>query len=118
MNEGWFLPPKGVPMTQYLVIHYGDIRPQNEQELAQCVTKWTAWQREIGSALLQKGNPLVRAKMVGTDLKLGGSKHEESASGYSVIQAESFEEAAALFKNCPTMQDGGHVELNMAYPIF
>lgn len=65
---------------------------------------WIGWFDQLGDHLAQRGDAVNDARTVGlTD----GTR----IGGYSVISAESFDEAAALAATCPGVQWGGGVEI-------
>jgi hypothetical protein len=66
---------------------------------------WQAWFEELGSSLVDAGNPVFSRETVGrtpSDTVLGG---------YSLITAKDLEEAVALAQGCPYIGAGGGVEV-------
>ena len=66
---------------------------------------WNSWFQELGSHVVDAGNPVFERSTLGstdTDTVLGG---------YSLISAESLDAAVELARGCPTLQNGGGVEI-------
>jgi hypothetical protein len=79
--------------------------PDSFQPGPEAAAAWTAWFEQLGSHVEDRGNPaFARASLgnVGSDTVLGG---------YTLISADSLDEAAALTKTHPLMTRGGGVEI-------
>lgn len=65
--------------------------------------------------MTDRGNRLVPSgKVVRADNVIADGPYteiKESIAGYSIIKAESIEEAAELAKDCPILAFGGNVEV-------
>jgi hypothetical protein len=72
---------------------------------------WGAWFQELGSAVLEPGNPTFESTAVGNT---GG---DTRVGGYSVIEADDLESAATLAKGCPTLTRGGGVDVGLITEI-
>lgn len=89
--------------------------PQEEKEKS--MQAWMEWAKKCGDKLVDLGQPLGN----GQALKAGGngqpSKHD--VAGYSVLQAESMEEAKKLLQDHPHLQWDGScsIEVHEAMPI-
>jgi len=87
------------------------------EEMQQHMQKWHAWIAEglqqgwmldRGNGLRQEGR-VVNAKQVVLDGPFVESK--EIVGGFSIVQADTIEEAAELAKGCPALLTGGSVEV-------
>ena len=67
---------------------------------------WAAWFGELGAAVIDFGNRVSRASMVG-----GAGTDPDALSGYVVVTADGLDSAVALAKGCPGLQGGGRVEV-------
>ncbi|WP_166417200.1 YciI family protein [Cochlodiniinecator piscidefendens] len=98
-------------MAQFLFVYHGGATPKDEAETAEVMAAWGAWFEGMGSAVVVPGAPVgmsqtVSATGVAND---GGSN---PASGYTVIEATSIDDATAHAKNCPMVVNGsGSVEV-------
>jgi len=66
---------------------------------------WDDWFRSLGSSLIDRGNPIVARRAIGScgpGTELGG---------YTVFETDSFENAAAIAADCPFMEGDGGVEI-------
>lgn len=68
---------------------------------------WTAWFGQLGATVVDFGNRVSRATMVGGN----GSAEKDALSGYIVVNADSLEAAAKLAQGCPGLKSGGRVEV-------
>jgi hypothetical protein len=78
---------------------------QWEQWIGEAMQK--GWMVSPGDGLLPEGR-VVSAKLV-TDGPFVEAK--EIVGGYSIVQADSIDEAAKLAKGCPSLSVGGNVEV-------
>ena len=86
------------------------------EEMQASLAAWNTWFGGMGEHLVDAGNPFGPSRTVATD----GAASEGAASrvtGYSVIQAESLDEASAMAKSCPNLADGGGVEIYETFNI-
>jgi hypothetical protein len=87
------------------------------EAMQQQMQKWSTWIGEglqkgwmldCGDGLTQAGR-VVTAKKVVTDGPFVESK--EIVGGFSIVQADTIDAAAALAKGCPALLTGGSVEV-------
>lgn len=83
-------------MKKFVIFHYGYENPTPE-----IMDAWSKWFESIGEKIVDPGSPLGPGKEIsrsGTkDLSLG----LESLTGYTIIRADSMEEAEKVAKDCP-----------------
>jgi hypothetical protein len=77
---------------------------------------WIKWNRDHAGTVVDMGGPLSRTKKV---TKNGIADVRNNLGGYSIVQAESQEEAAKMFLNHPhfTIFPGDGVEIMECLPI-
>ena len=83
-------------MSDYLLLFQGGAMPETEEAQKQAMDAWTAWFTELGAAVKDQGNPFTgAAKSIAADgaVSDGGGG---SASGYTVLTADSLDAAVAL----------------------
>ncbi|MFK7819021.1 MAG: YciI family protein [Planctomycetaceae bacterium] len=91
-----------------------EMSPEQMQQVLQHWMNWiqggmeAGWMIDGGDALLPVGK-VVRADGTITDGPFVESK--ELVGGFSIVQADSVEEAAKLTENCPIFVAGGNVEV-------
>lgn len=85
------------------------------EEQQKGMADWNKWIQDRAKDLADPGAPLGRTKRITAD---GVSEAKNDIGGYSVVQAESAEEAAALFEDNPHVRmKGAWVELIECLPM-
>ncbi|MGO8959932.1 MAG: YciI family protein [Streptosporangiaceae bacterium] len=90
-------------MPRYVLSYHSptDYTPSAETRAA-----WTAWFDGMGDQLVDQGKPVIAR------VSLGNCDPDSTAlGGYSVIQADDMEAAAAVAKGCPHLDRAGGVEV-------
>jgi hypothetical protein len=106
-------------MADYLLLYSGGSMPETEQEQAAVMQAWTSWFETLGSALKDGGNPFTpgAARTVGADGSIKEGGIAPSASGYSIIQADSLDAAADLAKGCPVTMGGASISVYETFSV-
>jgi len=96
-------------MTDYLLLYNGGGMPETEEEQAAVMQAWNTWMEGLGAALKDGGNPFSpgAAKTIGADGSIRDG--DGTATGYSIIQADSLDGAADLAKGCPVLEGGASI---------
>lgn len=99
-------------MSNYLLIYSGvgwDILPSSAKEQAR--DAWSSWFQQLGSAVVDRGNPVGggQAKTISDEGNVTDPPF--TITGYSILQAESFEAAVSLAKSCPLLSSSGQVSV-------
>lgn len=104
-------------MADFVLLYRGGGSPQSDEERAAVMDAWTAWFGALGGAVKDGGNPFTEtAKHVRSDGSVGEVAASGLASGYSILQAGSLDEATTLAKDCPILQGGGEIEIYEVFP--
>lgn len=74
---------------------------------AGAIALWDSWIESLGAHLLDHGNRVSDARMIG---KCEG---DTRSSGYTVITAVSLDAAVALARQCPFLDKGGGIEVGV-----
>lgn len=82
----------------------------SEEDMQKAMQPWIDWFNSVGDGLLDRGMPLGNGKHVTTS---GVSESTSQIMGYSMIQAESMDQALELAKKQPhlTIGEGRSVEV-------
>lgn len=91
------------------------LAPTPEEQQASTAA-WGTWFAGMGEHVVDAGNPFGPSTTLASD----GSASAGAASrltGYSVVEAESLDAAAALAKGCPNLADGGDVQIYETFNI-
>jgi hypothetical protein len=76
---------------------------------------WTAWFGQLGDRLVDGGNPISQSKAISAD---GSVMDATSApTGYSIIKAESLDQAVGLAKGCPVLAGGAALVVSETFPV-
>lgn len=92
-------------MANYLLLYHGGGMPDSEEEKQKVMAAWGEWMEKCGDNLVDAGNPCSNAMTVTKD---GSSEYSgsERVSGYSVIKANSMEDAVHAASMVPLVTDG------------
>ena len=104
-------------MSDYVLLYQGGSMPETEEAQKQVMDAWTTWFTTLGSAVKDAGNPFSgAAKSIASDgaVSDGGGG---TASGYSVLTADSLDDAVALAKDCPVLQGGAGITIYETFEV-
>jgi|SRR5436189_1211176 len=102
-------------MAKYLLLYSGGRMPETEAEQATVMKAWDSW-FQIGSALADGGNPFTQvSKKISSDGAVGDGA--PSASGYSILEADSLDAAVGLAKGCPVLQGGASISVYETFEV-
>jgi hypothetical protein len=105
-------------MTDYLLLYSGGKMPETEAEQADVMKAWDVWMTSIGPALKDGGNPFTpQAKTIDPMGKVTDGPAGSPASGYSIIQASSLDDAVKLAKDCPVLQGGAKISVYETFEV-
>ncbi len=101
----------GVKIVAKFLLNYHDGKmAETPEEQASVMAEWTTWFGQLGSALVDGGQPVAATKTVASDGTVSDGASAAS-SGYSIIQADSFDQAVKASQMCPVLKSGGSVEV-------
>jgi hypothetical protein len=98
-------------MAKYLFVYHGGSAPTNPADVKKVMDAWGAWFGSMGPAVIDGGNPVGKSSTVQSDGSLASNGGANPASGYSLIEASSLEDAHKKAKGCPLLKDGGSIEI-------
>lgn len=97
-------------MAKYVLLYSGGAMANTQAERDKVNQAWGGWFGKLGKALVDGGNPFSdKAKSVSSDGKVKDGVSGERATGYSIVEAGSVEQAAELAKDCPVLTSGGRI---------
>ncbi len=103
-------------MANFLLTFHGGSMPEGEEAGAQVMQAWTEWFGALGDKLVDGGNPTSGVKTIASD----GSVTDGASnppSGYSIIKADSLDEAVELAKGCPVLHGGASVVVAETFAV-
>jgi len=100
-------------MAKFLVVYRGGEAGDGEMN-DDVMTDWMNWFGTLGDSVSDMGNPFAG----GTSVTASGRSDDTAGlSGYTLIEAESLDHAAAAVEGCPHLKVGGTVEVYEAIPM-
>ncbi len=103
--------------NDYVLLYSGGRMPESEEERATVMKGWTVWMEGLGSALKDGGNPFSPgvAKTIAPDGSVRDG--DGSASGYSIIVADSLDDATEKAKDCPVLEGGATITVYETFAV-
>ena len=91
-------------MANFVLLYHGGGMPEGEEERAKSLADWGEWMKQCGDNLVDAGNPCSNVKVVNKD---GVSEFSgDRVTGYSIIKADSIEQAVQAAQMVPIVVDG------------
>lgn len=106
-------------MANFVLLYTGGGMPEDEAEQAAVLKAWEDWYGELGSAVADPGNPFTPlAKSIASDGSVsdGPGPLGIMASGYTIVTADSLDEAVKMAKSCPMLDGGGQISVFETFP--
>ncbi len=105
-------------MAKYLLLYSGGSMPESEAESAGVIKAWTDWYTRLGAAVVDPGNPISpMAKSITSNGQIKDGPAGSMASGYTILQAGSLDEAAVMAQGCPHLLAGGEVSVFETFDV-
>lgn len=98
-------------MPQYMITYLGGNQPSTPEEGKQHFEKYKAWLVSLGDSAISPANPLKNSNTVNPDGSVTAGS-TTTMSGYTVVEAESIEDALIMAKACPFLDIGGSLEVS------
>jgi hypothetical protein len=102
-------------MANYLLAYTGGSMATTDAEREAAMAAWGQWFGQLGSAVVEAGNPFGPSASVSASGSDGAA--QSGLSGYSVIAADSLDTATDLVKGCPVFTSGGKVDVYETIPV-
>lgn len=98
-------------MPNFIFAYHGGTTPSSPDEIERIMGEWSKWFEGMGSAVVEPGNPVGKSTTVFQD-RTEDNGGANPLSGYSVVKADTAEQAVEMAKGCPMVRDGsGTVEV-------
>ena len=105
-------------MKQFVLVYLGGNQPTDPEAAQKHFTKYTEWLSSLGESLVVPTIPLKDTHNIspGGEVREGGSS---AMSGFTILKADSIDEALSIAKECPFLEIGGSLEVSemMQVPV-
>lgn len=102
-------------MANFLLVYHGGSMPETQEDQAKVMQAWTDWFAKLGPAVVDGGNPASQTRVLGADGSIGSSANPPS--GYTILSANSIDDAVGLAKGCPVLADrSASIEVSELFP--
>lgn len=109
-------------MKKFIVLYHAPVgfmdamKNVSSEDAKKGMEPWMAWAKKCGSGLVDMGTPLANAH------KMSKGSHGPSKStvaGYSILQAESWDEVNKMLQNHPHIDwmEGCEIEVHECLPL-
>ncbi|GAA3603280.1 YciI family protein [Microlunatus ginsengisoli] len=102
-------------MAKFVYVYTGGAMAETPEAQQESMNAWTAWFAGLDGAVVDIGNPFGEASTVTSAGSTPGAA--SGLGGYSIIEADSLDAAAAKAAGCPVIGSGGSVEIYDALPM-
>lgn len=97
-------------MNRYILVYLGGKPPATPEEGKLHFANYQKWLASLGDAAVSPMNPLKGTKAVSRD---GGiSDMGSGMSGYTIVEADSMDDAMQMAIACPFLELGGTMEVS------
>ena len=98
-------------MQEYVLVYLGGNPPQNQESQQDHFQRYREWLKALGDRVVSPANPFRETRTIHPDGKVQDGS-SVSMSGYTVIRADSLEEAVEISRSCPFLEIGGTLEVS------
>ena len=97
-------------MTKFLITYEGSMPPPPTPEARdQMMSAFMAWAGEVGEHMVDPGAPLGASRTVTSD---GDTDEPSAIGGYTIVEADSLDEAVGLVRGHPFLTRGGTLRVS------
>ena len=98
-------------MTNFVLIYTEGTVPETDEAMKEVMDAWGAWYGKMGESVVDGGNPFGHSKNVSASGVSDGATSDPAPTGYTIISAESLDEAVAHVEDHPHIKYGGQVSV-------
>jgi hypothetical protein len=102
-----------VMATFLITYHGGGGMPESAEARDQMMAAFQAWAASVGEAMIDPGSPLGPRKTVTSD-GVADAAADDTLGGYTLIKAESLDDAVDAVKGHPFVARGGTLQVSRA----
>lgn len=97
-------------MSKYVFAYRGGSMMETPEEQEAVMAAWMNWFGELGEAVVDGGAPFGASAAVGGEVTA-------ALTGYSIVTADSLDDALRMAGGCPALANAGVVEVYEAIEI-
>jgi hypothetical protein len=98
-------------MPQYVITYLGGNQPSSPEEGKQNMAKYMEWIASLGENAVSPMNPFMNTHTVKPD-GTASAGTTTKMSGFTIIKADSMDDALSVAKSCPFLEIGGSLEVS------
>lgn len=97
-------------MAKFVLVYTGGPGMEMEEEQRNAVmAEWGEWYGKLGEVIVDGGAPFTVSKNVSSSGVSDGAASSPAATGYTIISADSLDDAVAMMEGHPHIKHGGDV---------
>jgi hypothetical protein len=105
-------------MANFVFLYSGGSMPETEEQQAAVMKAWEEWYGALADKLVDGGNPFTPlAKNITSDGTISDGPIGTLATGYTVIKADSLDEAVELARASPVLAGGGDITIYETFEV-
>lgn len=105
-------------MTKFVLIYTGGGMPETEAEQAKVMQDWADWYTNLGSAVVDPGNPIGPvSKRIASNGDVSNGSTNPMTTGYTILSAESLDDAVKMAKKCPVLEGGAEISVFETFDV-
>lgn len=98
-------------MSKFVMVYLGGKPPASEAEDQKHFAEYMEWIKSMGEKAVSPMNPFKNTQSVSPEGVVSSGSNSKM-SGYTIIQANSMDEALELAKSCPFLKINGTLEVS------
>lgn len=103
-------------MPDFMFIYHGGKTPETQEEIDRAMNAWGGWMQTNGPSFVDAGNPVGKSYTV-TSAGVADDGGPNPVTGYTIVRADTLEEACRIASSNPIVLDGGSIEVAQVNPI-
>jgi hypothetical protein len=105
-------------MSKFVLLYSGGGMPETEAEQAKVMQDWADWYASLGNAVADPGNPIgPESKKIASNGNVSDGSGEPMVTGYTIISADSLDEAVKMAKKCPVLAGGSEIAVFETFDV-
>jgi hypothetical protein len=103
-------------MPKYVLAYTGGSGGDTAAQQERIMGLWMDWFESLGESLVDGGSPFGQSAEIMPDGSVS-DRAETNLTGYSIINADTMDEAIAISRTCPVLETDGSIDLYEALEI-